>query len=94
MQSAQRQRSQQAERVQVTAVIGDDDEGGVATEVLVADDFEAMISAQPGADDQRRKRAHSVNEHVRLARKSAEPLKQGLIEIARGIVTPPLHRSP
>ena len=94
MQFAQRQCRQQAERVEMTAVIGDDDEGSVAAEVFVADNFEAMISAQPGANDQCRKRAHSINEHVGLARKSAKPLNQRLIEIARGIVTPPLHRSP
>ena len=92
MQFAQGQRGEKAERVEMTGMICYDDERSVRPKIFMPDNFKPVIDAQPSADDQRDQRAHSVNQHVRFARKSAQTINQWLIEIAGGIVMPGIHR--
>jgi len=46
MQFSQRQRRQQAERVQMAAMVRHDYEGTISAEIFVTDDFETMINTQ------------------------------------------------
>jgi hypothetical protein len=59
----------------------------------VAINFEAIVNAEQSANDQSAQGTQSVNEHVRLARKLAEPADWRPIEIAGGIVAPLFHFS-
>src|SRR5882724_8322552 len=92
MQFAQGQRGQKAERVEMTGMICYDVERSVRPKIFVPDDFKPVIDTQPSADDQSDQSAHAVNQHVRLARKSAQTINQGLIDIAGGIVMRGFHR--
>src|SRR6266446_888463 len=92
MQFAQRQRGEKAERVEMTGMICYDDERSVRPKILMPDNFEPVIDAQPSADNQSDQRAHSIHQHVGLPRKSAQAINEWLIEIAGGIVMPGSHR--
>src|SRR6266566_1544099 len=92
MQFAQGQSGEKAERVEMTGMVCHDDERSVRSKIFMPDNFEPVIDAQPSADDQCDQRAHSVNQHIRLARKSAQAINQWLIDIAGGIVMPGFHR--
>jgi hypothetical protein len=93
MQFAQGQRREKAERVEMTGMICYDDERLVRPKIFMPDNFKPVIDAQPSAYNQCDQGAHSVNQHVGLARKSAQAINQWLIEIAGGIVMPGFHRN-
>ena len=76
----------------MTRMICYDDERSVRPKIFMADDFKPVIDAQPSADDQCDQRAHAVNQHVGLTRKTAQTINQRLIDIARGIVIRGFHR--
>src|SRR5204863_6853158 len=94
MQFAQGQSREQAERVQMTAMIGHNNKRSICPEMFVTDNFKSVIGTQPPPYEQCGQRTNSVNKHVRLARKSPQPFNQALVEIAGGVVVPFLHRNP
>src|SRR5437867_69687 len=93
MQCAQGQRGEKAERVEMAGMICYDNERSIGPKIFMSDNFEPMIDAQASADDHCDQLAHSVNQHVGVARKSAQAINQWLVEIARGIVMPGFHRN-
>ena len=93
MQSAQRQTGEETNGVEMARVIRDEDEGAIVAEMFFSDDLEAAIGAKQSANDERHERTQPVNQHVRLTRKIAQTLGQGLIEIGGGLVLPAFHLS-
>src|SRR5881396_2984665 len=59
--AATRQRGKEAERVEMTGMIGHDDKRAICPKIFVPDDLKPVIDAQPAADDQCDQRTHSVN---------------------------------
>ena len=93
MQLPQPQRREETDGVEVAGMIRHEHERAIAAHVLVSDNFKTAIGAEQSANDQRDERAQSVDEHVRLAGKIAQPLDEPLIEILGRFVLPFLHRS-
>ena len=93
MQFAQGQRGEKAERVEMAGMICYDNERSIGPKIFMPDNFEPVIDAQASADDHCDQLAHSVNQHVGIARKSAQAINQWLVEIAGGIVMPGFHRN-
>src|SRR5205823_14420213 len=93
MQAAQRQSGQKTNRIEMAGMIGDQDERTITAQMFLPDNLEAAPGAEQTANDQRDKRADSVDKHVGLARKIPEPLDQSLVEIGGRLVLPALHRS-
>jgi len=92
MQFTQGQSGEKAERIEMTGMICYDDERSIRPKILMPDDFKPVIDAQPSANDQRDQRAHSVHQHVGLARKSPQAIDKWLTDIAGGIVIRGFHR--
>src|SRR5262249_50233757 len=93
MQFTQRQRREQTKRVQMTAMVRHDNKRAIGPKISVSDNFKAIVDAQQSANDQRYDRSQFIHEHVGLPWKLSEPVERCAFEIARGIVTPLLHRS-
>ena len=82
MQFAQRQCCKQTKRVDMTAVIRYDHERAVGPQIFMADNLEMIVDVQQATNHERAERSHSMNEHVRLARKSTQTIDRRLIDIA------------
>ena len=93
MQTAQGQTGQQANGIEMTRMIRDQNEGAIVAQMFFPNDLEAAPGAEQTANDQRHERAQSVNEHVRLPGKIPESLGHRLVEISGGLVLPAFHRS-
>jgi hypothetical protein len=81
MQLGQRQRSEQTKRVEMTAMIRDDNKRSVGTKIFVPDNFKMIVDPQQTSNNQRAERSQSVNNHGRLARKLTRMIGWRLIEI-------------
>jgi hypothetical protein len=93
VQSPQGQTGEQTNGVEMARMIRDKDEGAIIAEMLFPDDLEAAIDAEQSPNDERDERTQSIHEHVGLTGKIPETLGEGLIEVGRGFVLPPFHRS-
>ena len=82
MQLPQPKCSEETNRVKMAGMIRHHHERAIAPHVLVSDNFKTAISAEQSANDQRDERAQSIDEHVRLAGKVAEPLDEPLVGVA------------
>ena len=76
MQFAQGQSCEEADGIEMAAMIGYDDARAISPKIFVTDNFKPVIDAEQGANDQCCESPHAVNENVGLARKSAEAIDQ------------------
>jgi hypothetical protein len=93
MQPADWQSCEQADRIEMTGMICNQDKGAITAEIFFPNNLEATISPEESANDQRNYRSQPIDEHIRFTGKIPEPFQQSMISFSTGCVLPFLHRS-